>query len=173
MLINNKIPIIFIHKGDSNFLNGIGNYLQYTLKFARRFNPNTEIILLGDESNNKYQKYDIKHFNFSKYDDRKDIIEFNKIFQFIRNNTGLKESTKKLKKIKEFEKFCFLRWFYLYYFLEENGIDKCWYFDSNTLILTDLSAHQNKYKEYDCTEQCNGSCMKGLINNIQVLKGYI
>ena len=36
-----NLPIIFVHKGDSF-------YLKYALESAKKFNPDSRIILLGD-----------------------------------------------------------------------------------------------------------------------------
>lgn len=44
-----NIPIIFIHYGDSQ-------YLEYTIKCSKLFNSHTNIILIGDKENKQYSK---------------------------------------------------------------------------------------------------------------------
>jgi hypothetical protein len=169
---NNSIPIIFIHQGDSNTINGIGNYLPYTIRMAQKFNQDKEVILLGDKDNVHYKSFGIKHEFFFKYNQKPEIQLFNQIFKYIKGGKLYTEFPGKLKNAREFERFCFARWFYLYYFMQEHDLQKCWYFDSDTLLLTKLSDQESKYQTCDCTEQCNGSCMKGLISQT-ALKGYI
>ena len=150
-------PIIFIHYGDTP-------YLQYTLKSAKYFNPNKEVILLGDKKNIKYKKIGIKHFFFKDYDEGKEIDIFKEVCKFI---AGEKQTN------KEWVNFSFKKWFYLYNFIKKYNIERFWMFDSDTLIISDLSNQENKYSKYDCTEQCNGWCMKGLFNNKKIIKNYI
>jgi hypothetical protein len=52
------IPIFFVHKTNSS-------YLKYALKQARKFNPDSPIYLLGDESNNHYPF--VIHVNIADY----------------------------------------------------------------------------------------------------------
>ena len=156
-----KTPIIFIHYGDTP-------YLKYTLKSAKKTNPNKKIIILGDKFNEKYKKIGIEHFYFKDYDIFSETKQFDKVFQFIGG-----EKRGKTEEDIYFEYFCFKRWFYLYLFMKSQKINKCWYFDSDTLFLGSLTGQEYKFKQYDCTEQSNGSCMKGYINNINILKEFI
>ena len=160
-----KIPVIYIHFGNTD-------YLKHSLDFALQNNPDKDIYLLGDSLNEFYKKHGINHQFFSKYDDYEEIVLFNNIFKYIRGGVIYSDFKGEMVRIREFERFCFVRWFYLYYFMAENHIEKCWYFDSDTLILTSLTNQEPKYMDYDFTEQCNGSCMKGLIS-INNLKDYI
>ncbi|MCF6319836.1 MAG: hypothetical protein L3J83_11280, partial [Proteobacteria bacterium] len=104
----------------------------------------------------------IKHIPFAKYDETNSVREFEKNFVYIGGANRQREVDRR------FEKFCFKRWFYLYEFMRENGLEKCWYFDSDTLILSPLVPEEEKFKDYDITEQSNGSNMKGLIKFNQI-----
>ena len=151
-------PIIFIHKGDSD-------YLQHTLKSAKIFNPNTRIILLGDESNKHYQEeIGIEYFSFSQCEGE-ESQKFDKNFKYI---AGTQEGGGEW-----WVRFVFKRWFHLLNFVRSNHIRRFWTFDSDNLILSNLEDQVSKFLEYDCTEQCNGWCINGLVNGLEVIKGYI
>ncbi|NWF98010.1 MAG: glycosyltransferase [Nitrospirae bacterium] len=150
-------PIIFIHKGDSD-------YLTYTLRCAKLFNPQAEIILLGDETNEHFKSHGIKHYYYSEYEGEESHL-FDSIFKYI---AGKDHPGKPW-----WVHFVFKRWFHIYYFTKKHNISRFWTFDSDTMILTDLSKQAFKFIKFDCTEQCNGSCMNGLIGNSVIVKGYI
>lgn len=144
-------PIVFIHYGDTP-------YLKYTLSSAKEQNPDKEVFLLGDDNNKKYeQMLNIKHIPFVKYDASEEIRRFYKNFKYLGG------TNRQTAQDKRFELFCHVRWFYLNEFMERMGCKKCWYFDSDTLILSPLSGEEAKFDAYDITEQSNGSMMKGLI----------
>ncbi len=151
-------PIIFIHYGNSP-------YLEYTLKLAKFKNPDKEVILLGDISNKKIaQGASATHFYFEDYFKGKEAETFKKVYKFIAGNQ---------KRKSYWTNFVFKRWFCIYNFLKEKKIQKFWTFDSDTLILTDLSVLENQFRDIDCTTQCNGICMNGLVNNLISVEDYI
>jgi hypothetical protein len=151
-------PIIFTHYGDSNYLN-------YTLNSAKLFNKDKRIILLGDE-NNAYlgKKLNIEHYHFNEYSSGTEIEQFDNTYKFIAG---------KLHGRQTWTKFVFRRWFMIYNFIRQQNIEKFWSMDSDNLILTSLSLQEPKFKDYDGTEQCKGSCLNGFINNQQIVKNYI
>ena len=153
----NNTPIIFIHFNNSG-------YLRCSLDLAKKKNPEKKVILLGDHTNKHYKKLDIEHYYFEDYDKGKEIEKFEKVYQFI---AGAE------KRKPYWTNFVFKRWFYIYNFIRKNDIQKFWTFDSDTLILTSLRKFEKNYADFDCTTQCNGSCMNGLINNQQVVSGYL
>jgi len=157
--MSDKTPIVFIHYGDTP-------YLRYTLDIAKKLNPEKKVFLLGDKKNKKYKKYNVRHNYFSKYNKNESIKKLNKNFIYIGG------TNRQTDQDKRFELFCFKRWFYLYEFMKKNRLNKCWYFDSDTLILSDLSKEEEKFENYDITEQSNGSNMKGLIK-IDFLENFI
>ena len=150
-------PIIFIHYSDSY-------YLKHTLKSALLFNPGKRVILLGDSTNLHYQKIGIEHFNYEDFSTGFEIDLFDKVYKF---------TAGKLCDNREWTRFVFRRWFNIYNFIKSNRINSFWTFDSDNLILTDLSVYEARFLNYDCTEQCSGICMNGFISNLNVVKGYI
>lgn len=69
--------------------------------------------------------------------------------------------------------FAFKRRFLVYNFIAESDIDKFWHFDSDNMILDDLSKHEYKFKKYQCTEQCLAGCLNGLVNSSELVKNYL
>lgn len=152
-----KIPVIYIHFGDKG-------YLKYTLRYALKNNTDKDIVLLGDYANKHYKELGIQHEYFNQFDSKPEIIRFNKNFKYIKGGIEYKSFSGDLIRMREFERFCFVRWFYLYFFMDLHDLNHCWYFDSDTLLLDSLTSHEGKYIPYDFTEQSNGTCMKGLIS---------
>jgi hypothetical protein len=150
-------PIIFIHYSDSY-------YLRYCLESAVIFNPRKQVILLGDASNAHYQKLGVTHYDLSEFSYGPEIARFEDVYQFIAGEEHQRQ---------EWTKFVFRRWFIIYNFITRNQIERFWTFDSDNLVLTDLSQHEEKFRGYDCTEQCSGICMNGFVTNTRVVKGYI
>ena len=107
-----NLPIIFFHKSNSW-------YLKYTLKQARFYHPDAEIYLLGDESNSHYKF--VTHINISKYEEI--TQKFRNLYHHRNNST-----------LYEYELFCFLRWFYILGFVQENNLEKFIYLDSDVLV---------------------------------------
>lgn len=125
-----NIPIIFIHKSNSD-------YLKFTLAQARYSNPGSDIYLLGDESNNKYNF--IQHYNLQSYNDHK----FSKIYKHLSSNNF------------EHELFCFERWFILYNFLHSQNITgPFFYCDSDVMLYENITIVIEKISNCDITV-CN------------------
>lgn len=156
---NNYLPIIFIHKGNND-------YLHYTLSCAKHFNPENRIILLGDATNKQYKQIGIEHFMYANYEGQESQI-FDILFKYIAGEHHRKNIAEWLVR------FWFKRWFHIFYFIQSQQIYKFWTFDSDTLILCHLESLVSRFAEYDCTDRCNGWCMNGLINNLEVVRGYI
>lgn len=150
-------PIIFIHEGDCD-------YLEYTLKCAKVFNPRARVILLGDETNEKYKEPGIEHFFYKDFQGEKSVL-FDSVFQPIAGKDHIREAW--------WINFVFKRWFHMFYFIKNQRITRFWTFDSDTLILCDPNLKTDKFKEYDFTEQCNGMCINGLINNPEIIEAYL
>ena len=157
-----NIPLIFCHYGNST-------YLPYVFEMARLSNPDKEIVLLGDKNNQWLaDKYNITHHAFETYNYGPELDTFNQEYQLIQranhNNVKAKE---------DWINFVFKRWFYISNYLETTGIDGFWHFDTDTMILEDLTPHEGKFSSYDCSEQCNGSCLNGYISCRTIVKRYI
>lgn len=150
-------PIIFCHYG-------ISNYLYYTLFSAKLSNPKKDVILLGDSLNKKIAvKLGVVHFDFTQYESEDNISKFNNDFKFITGeNHGRKDWTK----------FVFKRWFYVNEYLKKNNVDSFWHFDSDNLIVSDLSKKEDYFMRYDNTEQCGGICINGFISSRSIICMY-
>ena len=150
-------PIIFIHFGDRD-------YLPLTLSCARKFNPEAPIYLLGDDANEKYKDI-ITHDYYSRYEPD-EFLKFKKKFRYISNM-----SDKPFHQQMRF--FCISRWFRIYEFMAQKGIEQAWYFDSDTFICRDLSQRAGLFQEHEMTiiNRINGcvSC----INSRDALKKYM
>lgn len=133
-----NIPIIFIHKSNSE-------YLQYSLKQAKRSNPDNDVYLIGDEENDCYPGI-VEHFNISEYmsskvGSEKDINAdgFDKIFKNYSSNS------------RKFELFCFQRWYILREFMAVKKINTCLYLDSDCMLYASINSEINKFKNYNLT----------------------
>lgn len=163
--MNNSI--VFIHK--SNIKNSIHQqaYIKDVIKYAALTNPNKKIIFIGDNGNKIYCDHPNVIFKNIDNFEKKSLLfrDFDGNFKVVRgkNNPARPQMLK----------FYFERIIYMYEILSEMGITSYWTFDTDTLILEDLSKHEYKFKDYDCTEQCNGWCMNGYVSNIDTTRRYI
>lgn len=143
-------PIVFIHYGDSF-------YLKPSLICANKYNPNTDIYLLGDEMNKYCDKY--TSVIWQSYKNYQKGTLFN-IFKNNYNHIGTSNNYFITQ-----EKFCFLRWFILYNFLVHNKLDKCWYFDTDTFICCNLTKYENHFDNYKIAITNRISGTNTIINN--------
>ena len=153
-------PIIFCHYGNTD-------YLPYVVDCVRRTNPQKRIVLLGDETN-RWLNGKIEHYLFDSYANGPEIETFNQVYQLIQ---GAKHGH--VKGNRDWVNFVFKRWYYVYNFLKSAGIERFWHFDSDTMIVNDLAVHESKYAAYDCTEQCDGSCMNGFVSSPVIVGKYL
>lgn len=116
------VPIIFVHYGASWFLEPV-------FECARKFNPETPIILLGEGMNQEIaKKHDITYFPFKDFhtdQSRKFIQEY--------KHVGTTEGEDQRKHC-----ICFVRWTLMEEFMKKHGVESAWYFDSDTLICQNL-----------------------------------
>ena len=119
------IPVIFIHRGFQDYLN-------YTLKQSCKKN---KTFLIGTDNRvsddnlyfediNKYQKYTEK---------------FSSIYEYKSTNPY------------DYELFCFLRWFILKDFMEQNNLDVVFYVDSDVMLYVNVDDEFKKYDQFDMT----------------------
>jgi len=157
-----KTPLIFIHKSN---IKDSQEYLYDTFRVAKKYNPDMDIYLLGDGNNKHYaDKVGIKFEYYDDYSGGEESEKFEKVFQVIKGPHHGSE---------EWIKFVFKRWFYIYNFIKSKSFDRFWTFDSDNLIISRLHDNEYKFEGYDCTEQCSGACINGLVNNVSVVKGYL
>lgn len=155
-------PIIFCHYGKSK-------YLKYVFECVKISNPNTEIILLGDSSNQKIARnYGLKHFLLKDYDFGDDLKIFDQVYKLIAT-----KAFDAFKHGKDWNEFVFRKWFILNNFLVKHKIERFWHFDSDNMIFSNLSTLEHKYLDLDCTVQCHGKCMKGFFANQKIIERYI
>lgn len=117
--------IIFTHKGKPA-------YLSYALYNAQISNPNSRIILLGDETNKGLPCCRYQHAFISDYFSY--AQEFQKTYIYQSSNSY------------DYELFCFQRWFIIKEFVEKNGIEHFIACDSDVLIYEDLSNYYDHSK---------------------------
>jgi hypothetical protein len=154
----NTAPIIFIHYGASP-------YLYYTLRCARKYNPGKSVILIGDTYNRVMaHRCKVEYFNMHDFTGSDELKQFDQSYHFI---AGEKHGR------PVWTNFVFRRWFILHHFLRTKNISSFWTFDSDTMVLTDLSEKEKYFTQVDSTEQCGGRCLNGYIKNFSVVDGYI
>ena len=126
------LPLIFFHKGDSY-------YLQFTFNQILHTNQDSEIYLIGDESNRHYEKLGIKHIDMSSCE--KTAKEFEKIYVHLSSMNGF------------VERICFQRWMYIRDFVLNAGIEGRFVcLDSDVLVYDDITNYCNSYcKDVDVT----------------------
>ena len=151
------IPIIFIHYGNSSFL-------PYVVKVAKRFNPDKEIIFLGDEHNDYLRSLGVTHYYFEDFAWGSEVELFDSIYSYIENRRYEK---------KKWANFILRRWFIINNFIKQKDIFRFWTFDSDNFLLTNLEYYEAAFSLYDCTSQCKGKCLNGLIHNQAIVQKYV
>jgi hypothetical protein len=143
------IPIIFIHNQNSD-------YLPLSLWQARKSNPETEVILIGD-SENAHFKHLVTHVDKRQYLKKAD--EFAKKFVNFSTNSH------------DFELICLQRWFILEEFLRQNNIEKCLYLDSDILLFGNVKSEIHRFRFFGMTI-AGISGHSNYINDIEVLSEF-
>jgi hypothetical protein len=148
-------PILFCHYG-------ISDYLKYTLKSARYFNPNKEIVLLGDSQNCSLAiSENVRHVYLKDYESSELLLNFEKVYS---HTAGYSHG-------REFWlKFNFKRYYYIHEFLKRESKNSCWYFDSDVLILSDLKKQELKFQKFNFAVHSN---INGYINSREMLSLYL
>ncbi len=125
---NSRIPIIIVNKGKPY-------YLQYVINQARLFNPDNDIILLGDKENSILSG--VKHAYISDYFDN--AKDFEKVYKHMSTNSY------------GFELFCFQRWFCVLEYVLKNNIDSFLCMDSDFLLYDSVDEIYKYIDSYDFT----------------------
>ena len=115
--------IVYVHTGNAF-------YLDLSIQQARRFNPEIDIILLGDDSNKKIRG--VHHYNIKDYFHR--ALLFDKVYV----NHSPNE--------RNYELFCFQRWLVMWEFQQKHPeYNDCFvYCDSDTLLFDDVNKDLNQ-----------------------------
>ncbi len=132
-----SLPIITFSLNDRD-------YLAYVLAQAKISNPQSDVILLGYESNDKYEF--ITHDRIDNY--ARSAFRFSHIYQHFNTNPLW------------FELWCFQRWFVLKDFMIANHIEKCLCIDSDIMLYANVTEEQKKFAKFGLT----GSTYSGLSN---------
>ncbi|MGB3617746.1 MAG: hypothetical protein WBA12_06475 [Catalinimonas sp.] len=115
--MTSTLPIVFVHRGNSR-------YLFYSLRQARRWNPDADIYLLGTQESRHLARW-VTHVSVEDYRRRADA--FAAVYQH-HSRLGY-----------DFELFCIQRWFILLDFMERHDIERCVALDTDILVYTDLA----------------------------------
>jgi hypothetical protein len=151
-------PIIFCHYG-------VSKYLKYSL-LAAKISGNKECILIGDEKNKKITiEKGWTHIEFKKIKSEK-INNFELVFKPISGSMH-----RNIKNNGDWLKFVFKRWFYIEEYCVQNNISHFFCFDSDTLVLDNLSKYIEKFSLIKGTSQCEGNCLNGFVS-LDLLKRY-
>jgi hypothetical protein len=155
-------PILFIHYGPAA-------YLRSTLAVARRSNPGKRIFLLGDAKNKRSAHGVAEFIEFDSLGGKGKELEFQRFFQVIQ---GDRHQFNKAKGVEFWLKFVFRRWFLIEAFLEREGIDSFWTFDSDTLVLANLNEREGHFLEFEATTQCKDQCLNGWVGSCRLVSRY-
>lgn len=155
-------PILFIHYGAAH-------YLRMSLAAARRSNPGKRIILLGDATNKQCARGVAEFVDFESLGGTGKEREFERVFQVIQ---GERHRFNKANGVEFWLKFVFRRWFLIEAFLEKEGLDSFWTFDSDTLILSDLEKIKNRFRSFEAMTQCKDQCLNGWVGSGMLVSRY-
>ncbi|GED71106.1 hypothetical protein BRE01_48080 [Brevibacillus reuszeri] len=112
------LPIIFMHRGDDD-------YLTFSLRQAKLSNPHSPVYLLGKEANRKFATAGIIHEQLDNH--MTTAKAFAQVYQHMHVMSY------------EYNLFCFQRWFILRDFMRKNGMQSCFYLDSDVMLYTNIS----------------------------------
>ena len=146
-------PLVFTHYGNPD-------YLAFTLAQAKASNPERRCILLGDDLNQEvarsagWEHVEYRELCSSKRD------AFNARFVWIQGT-----SHNPVKGGEDWLRFVSERFFCIETFLISEKINSFWHFDSDTMILHDLSKYEQVLAEsgLDAFTLCNNACPSGYI----------
>ncbi|MEL6608544.1 MAG: hypothetical protein AAFO93_06505 [Pseudomonadota bacterium] len=145
-------PLIFSHFGNSW-------YLRHTLALARQTNPNRRLVLLGDKANrNVALKNGWEHAHFADFR-APSHDSFDAHFRMVEG-----PDHKSYKGKVNWLRYVFERWYHIEGFAAREGIDRFWHFDTDTMILRDLSDFEPELAHVDFTVQCNNTCLNGIVS---------
>lgn len=135
-----SLPIVFIHRDDEE-------HVRICMQQAKTSNPSSRVILIGNPENKHLCGNNIEHYLLSKYNQSAQTFSTH-----YKHASPLNDYTYNL--------FCFLRWFVLRDFMRSQGIERCWYFDSDVMLYTDISqldaaSLSNFEIEYTWTTTCD------------------
>lgn len=127
------------------------------------------IYFLGDDSNRRFVPEGVLYFAMDQFRRGQLWENFRKVFIPLAGRT---HHFTKEGGVEVWLKFVFERWFIIREFLHTQNIVSFWIFDSDTLIAADLAAREDRFSNFDTTEQCRGCCLNGWISSRSIVDGY-
>lgn len=129
MFVNttNPVPILVFHRGNDA-------YLEHCLNQAKKYNPDSRIILLGDSSNAQIKA--AEHYNADDFPGAREFKPLYKYFSFLSY---------------EFEWRCIERWFALRDFIRLTGITRFLHIDTDVLLFSNVTQEAERFDGYDAT----------------------
>ncbi len=124
------MPIVTVHRG-------YAPYLVSTLAQAKFTNPKSEIVLLGDTSN--------QFLDFIRHEKLLDYSSSAQKFAQVYADQHCSPNS------YEYELLCFQRWFILQEFMHRHQIDACFHIDSDVLLYADLTEESKKFDRFELT----------------------
>lgn len=118
------IPVILIHSGYNDYLN-------FTISQASEYN---DVILLGTS---KILPEKCENIPLADYGSGFSAFEKN----YVHLNTTP----------RDYEIFCYKRWFILRDFMRSMGLRVVFYIDSDVLLFADVNKEEKKFKQFDLT----------------------
>ncbi|TWU57841.1 hypothetical protein [Rubripirellula reticaptiva] len=144
-----SMPIIFVHSGKAE-------HLYIATRQARISNPDADVVLIGDSSNQRL-KWPTQHYQIDDYN--QDIRQFQAHYRHRSPNPP------------SFEMFCFERWFVVAKWMREHHVDKAWVCDSDLMIFSDLKSIAKKFASFDLgISFISGHSL--MINRLDCLDGF-
>jgi hypothetical protein len=132
--MNTQTQLVFIHQGNSW-------YLPYVLSQAKFSNPSSNITLIGNELALQSLQ-SIKGIHTESLEDLE--CDFTKTFN--QNYCHMSSNS------RDYELFCWLRWFYLLEYMRRHSISNSFYCDSDVLLYSSIEDIKEIYnlKNDDC-----------------------
>jgi hypothetical protein len=132
-------------------------------------NPAKRIFLLGDATNSRSARGVAEFVDFESLSGTQKEREFHRVFQVIQ---GEKHRFNKANGVEFWLKFVFRRWFLIEAFLEREGLDAFWTFDSDTLVLGNLCEREGRFSDFEATTQCKDQCLNGWVGSKRLVSRY-
>lgn len=128
-----SIPILIFHKGNSP-------YLRDCLVQARKTNPSSRLILLGDKENECLAQDEalkgLEHFDADSFPGFKEFLPIYRHCSFLNYN---------------FEIVCIQRWFVMRDWARQFGVKRFLHLDSDVLLFCNVTELAQRFDKYDMT----------------------
>jgi len=141
--------IFFVHNGE------IPRYLFIAMENCRSYNPTVPVYLIGDQCNPKLKQLDVNFLSIDELGSDKER-EFVEKYQHVSGNSY------------DYERFCFLRWFYIDSAIKMLNLTHALHLDSDCILassIEDLFSEFDEDKDLKCGWKGQPHCLlikKGL-----------